>query len=123
MDEQEAREMMQKGFEEVKPMVEQSTHLLMDAYEKGFSVGMELWQNANAIMIYKTPDCHIKDAVEVTSRMAHIDEDLKPIAEFIMEYAHWNLHTNEWNQPTLEVPLFRVLDALAQRGKPYCCAG
>ena len=29
---------------------------------------------------------------------------------------------NRWeeNQPTLTVPLFRVLDALIQKGKPYC---
>ena len=63
----------------------------------------------------------IQDAIEVSSRMKYIDDDLKPIAEFIMNYASWNLHKDEWNQPVLEVPLFRVLDALAQRGKPYCC--
>ena len=73
--------------------------------------------------MFAVPSTPIKDAIEVTSRMAHIDDELKPIAEFILEYAGWNLHTYEWNQPTIEVPLFRVLDALAQRGKPYCCAG
>lgn len=71
---------------------------------------------------FECPNIKIKDAIEVSSRMKYIDEDLKPIADFIMDYASWNLHKDEWNQPVLEVPLFRVLDALAQRGKPYCCA-
>ena len=52
--------------------------------------------------------------------MQYIDNDIKPIAEFIMDYANWDLHKDEWNQPTLTVPLFRVLDALIQKGKPYC---
>ena len=71
---------------------------------------------------FECPNIKIKDAIEVSSRIKYIDEDLKPIADFIMDYASWNLHKDEWNQPVLEVPLFRVLDALAQRGKPYCCA-
>ena len=71
---------------------------------------------------FECPNIKIKDAIEVSSRMKYIDEDLKPIADFIMDYASWNLHKDEWNQSVLEVPLFRVLDALAQRGKPYCCA-
>lgn len=68
---------------------------------------------------FDIPQTPIKDAVEVTSRMQFISDDMKPIAEFIMGYANWNLHKDEWNQPTLTVPLFRVLDALIQRGKPY----
>lgn len=72
---------------------------------------------------YDCPTTPIEEAVEVTSRMQHIDDDMKPIAKFIVDYASWNLHKDEWNQPVLEVPLFRVLDALVQRGKPYCCAG
>lgn len=71
---------------------------------------------------FERPNIKIKDAIEVSSRMKYIDEDLKPVANFIMDYASWNLHKDEWNHPVLEVPLFRVLDALAQRGKPYCCA-
>jgi len=69
---------------------------------------------------FECPNIKIKDTIEVSSRMKHVDEDLKPIADFIMEYASWNLHKDEWNHPVLEVPLFRVLDALIQRGKPYC---
>ena len=71
---------------------------------------------------FECPKVKIQDVIEVSSRMKYIDDDLKPIAEFIMNYASWNLYKDEWNQPVLEVPLFRVLDALAQRGKPYCCS-
>ena len=71
---------------------------------------------------FDRPNIKTKDVLEVTSRMKYIDEDLKPIADFIMDYTSWNLHKDEWNQPVLEVPLFRVLDALMQRGKPYCCS-
>ena len=69
---------------------------------------------------YECPNIKIKDTIEVSSRMKYVDEDLKSIADFIMNYASWNLHKDEWNHPVLEVPLFRVLDALVQRGKPYC---
>ena len=84
------------------------------------------WCYINALEVkeveekFERPHIKIKDAIEVSSRMKYIDEDLKPIADFIMNYASWNLHKDEWNQPVLEVPLFRVLDALVQRGKPYC---
>ena len=69
---------------------------------------------------FEHPNIKVKDAVEVSSRMPYIDKRLLPIAEFIMDYCSWNLHKDEWNQPVLEVPLFRVLDALVQKGKPYC---
>lgn len=68
---------------------------------------------------FERPNIKINDAIEVSSRMKYIDEDLKPIAEFILDYCSWNLHKDEWNHPTIEVPLFRVLDALMLRGKPY----
>lgn len=70
--------------------------------------------------MYERPTIKIEDDISVISRLQHVDEDLKPIADFIVNYASWNLHKDEWNHPVLEVPLFRVLDALIQRGKPYC---
>lgn len=51
--------------------------------------------------------------------MKHISENLKPIAEFVMDYANWDLRKDEWNHPVATVPLFRVLDALVQNGKQY----
>lgn len=51
--------------------------------------------------------------------MKYIDDNLKPIAEFILEYANWDLNKDEWNQPTLTVPVFRVLDALITKGQNY----
>lgn len=68
---------------------------------------------------YNVPDTPIKDSEEVTSRMKYIDENLKPIAEFVMDYASWDLRKDEWNHPVATVPLFRVLDALVQNGKQY----
>ena len=76
-----------------------------------------LWRNENEK--YDRPTTSLYEDKVVTSRMQHIDDDLKPIAEFILGYAKWNLHKDEVNRPSLEVPLFRVLDALIQRGKPY----
>lgn len=68
---------------------------------------------------FDAPKGSIKDDESITSRMKHIPEQLKPIAEFVIQYAHWNLHSDEWNQTVPEVPLFRVLDALVQNGEPY----
>ena len=79
-------------------------------------------KNETKVEKFERPNVEIKDTVEVSSRLPHIDKELLPIAEFIMDYCSWNLHKDEWNQPTIEVPLFRVLDALVQKGKPYCCA-
>ena len=69
--------------------------------------------------MFDMPEISAKDSVEVISRMEHIDEDLKPIAEFILDYALWDLRRDEWNQPTMVVPVFRALDALILKGKPY----
>ena len=69
--------------------------------------------------LFNKPDIDIKDSPDVASRMKNIDDDLKPIANFIIDYASWELHKDKWNQPVLEVPLFRVLDALMLRGEPY----
>ena len=68
---------------------------------------------------FKIPTIKVEEAIEVASRLKYIPEDLKSIADFVLEYSSWNLHKDEWSSPVLEVPLFRVLDALIQRGKPY----
>ena len=70
-------------------------------------------------VLFETPKTPVKDTTEVSSQMQYIDDDLKPIADFIIDYAGWDLRREKWNHPTLTVPLFRVLDALIQRGKPY----
>lgn len=80
---------------------------------------IEVLEKQGEFGTFDVPQTPIKDAVEVTSRMQYISDDIKPIAEFIIDYANWDLHKDEWNQPTLTVPLFRVLDALIQRGKSY----
>lgn len=54
----------------------------------------------------------INELDEVTSRMKYIDEDLLPIAEFVLQYA------NRATDGNVEVPLYRVLDALVHRGGP-----
>ena len=69
---------------------------------------------------YERPGTAVKDAIEVTSRMAYIKDEQKPIANFLLDYAYWDLHKDSWSQPTVVVPVFRVLDAIAQEGKPYC---
>lgn len=42
MTEQEARSIMDNGFDKVKPIVDKMTTLLMDAYQQGFLTGMEI---------------------------------------------------------------------------------
>lgn len=93
------------------------------AYDNILATIVSLQQEQPEVDKYDCPITPIEEAIEVTSRMQYIDEEMKPIAKFIMDYASWNLHKDEWNQPVIEVPLFRVLDALIQKGKPYCDAG
>jgi len=69
---------------------------------------------------FERPNEKLSERIEVKSRLDEVPEDLMPIAKFVMEYANWNLHKCEWSQPTLEVPLFRILDALINRGNGYC---
>lgn len=61
----------------------------------------------------------IKNDISVSSRTKYItdDEQLK-IIEFIIGYSFKDskqIYTNG----TILVPLFRVLDAMSQKGKPY----
>ena len=116
---------IERRIKEIKPQNGQGV-VLCDQITKQLqsllSFINSLPQEKPEVELFECPKTPIKDAIEVTSRMKYIDEELKPIAEFIMDYASWNLHKSEWNQPTIEVPLFRALDALIQKGKPYCGA-
>ena len=42
MTEEELKIKLDESFKSVKPIVEQVTHLIMDAYEKGFDSGLEV---------------------------------------------------------------------------------
>jgi hypothetical protein len=54
-------------------------------------------------------------SIQCASRMKYIkDEKKKKIAEFLFDYAY-----PDEERDCVSVPLFRVLDALAQDGEPY----
>ncbi len=61
----------------------------------------------------------IKNDISVTSRIKHItnEEQLK-IIDFIIDYSFKDKH-ELYTNGTILVPLFRVLDAIVQKGKPY----
>ena len=42
MTEDEIKDIVSKGSDELKPMIKEMTRLLMEAYQKGISVGLEL---------------------------------------------------------------------------------
>lgn len=89
------------------------------AYNKGYADGLEKQGNKKPIEEYDVPNTPIKVSEAVTSRMKYVDDNLKPIAKFVMDYANWDLRKDEWNCPLATVPLFRVLDALVQNGNQY----
>ena len=104
-------------IEDIKNVISEAP-LLMQSDKKKMIDWLEN-QSGQKPVLFETPKTPVKDTTEVSSKMQYIDDDLKPIADFIIDYAGWNLHKEEWSCPTLTVPLFRVLDALIQRGKPY----
>jgi hypothetical protein len=61
----------------------------------------------------------IKNDISISSRLKYItNEQDRKIAEFIIDYSFKDsqeIYTNG----TVLVPLFRVLDALIQKGEPY----
>jgi hypothetical protein len=61
----------------------------------------------------------IKNDVSVSSRLKYItDEEQLKIIDFIIDYSFKDekeLYTNG----TILVPLYRVLDAIIQKGEPY----
>jgi hypothetical protein len=62
---------------------------------------------------------HIKNDISISSRLEYItNEQDRKIAEFIIDYSfkdRQEIYTNG----TILVPLYRVLDALIQKGEPY----
>lgn len=65
----------------------------------------------------------IKSTIEVDSRLKHItDEEQLKIIDFIINYAFKD-SKEVYTNGTILVPLFRVLDAISQKGNPYQSAG
>lgn len=63
----------------------------------------------------------IKSSIEVNSRLKHItDEEQLKIIDFIINYSFKDSKEVYTNGAIL-VPLFRVLDAISQKGNPYQC--
>lgn len=61
----------------------------------------------------------VKTDVAVASRIQHItDEKDLEIVDFITEYSFKD-EKQVYTNGTVLVPLFRVLDAIIQKGKPY----
>lgn len=60
----------------------------------------------------------ILDDISVSSRMKNITEEERKIIEFIIDYAFKDSE-KVYTSGTILVPLFRVLDGITQKGKPY----
>ena len=61
----------------------------------------------------------IKNDVSVSSRLKHItDEEHLKIIDFIIDYSFKDSQ-EVYTNGTILVPLFRVLDAISQKGKQY----
>lgn len=61
----------------------------------------------------------VKNDVAVASRIQHItDEKDLEIVDFITEYSFKD-EKQMYTNGAMLVPLFRVLDAIIQKGKPY----
>lgn len=61
----------------------------------------------------------VKNDISVSSRLKYItDEKDTKVADFIMDYAFKD-EKEVYTNGTILVPLFRVLDAISQKGEPY----
>lgn len=61
----------------------------------------------------------IKEDISISSRLQYIkDEEKRKIADFIIDYSFKD-SKEVYTNGTILVPLFRVLDALIQKGEPY----
>lgn len=59
----------------------------------------------------------IKNNISISSRLKNItDEEQLKIIDFIIDYS---FEDNMYTNGTILVPLYRVLDAISQKGKPY----
>lgn len=65
----------------------------------------------------------IKNDISVSSRLKHItDEEQLKIIDFIIDYSFKD-SKEVYTNGTILVPLFRVLDAIEQRGEQYQVCG
>ena len=61
----------------------------------------------------------IKNTTEISSRLKHItDEESRKIVDFIIDYA-FKEDKQIYTNGTITVPLFRVIDAIIQKGERY----
>lgn len=61
----------------------------------------------------------IKNDISVSSRIKYItDEEQLKIIDFIIDYSFKDKH-EVYTNGTILVPLYRVLDAISQKGEPY----
>jgi hypothetical protein len=61
----------------------------------------------------------IKNDISVTSRIQNItDLEQRKVIDFIIDYSFKD-SKEVYTNGTILVPLFRVLDAIIQKGKPY----
>jgi hypothetical protein len=61
----------------------------------------------------------VKNDVSVSSRIKHItDEEQLKIIDFIIDYSFKDTQ-QVYTNGTILVPLFRVLDAISQKGEQY----
>ena len=61
----------------------------------------------------------VKNDISVNSRLQYItDEKDTKVADFIMDYAFKD-EKEVYTNGAILVPLFRVLDAISQKGEPY----
>jgi hypothetical protein len=62
----------------------------------------------------------IKNDVSVKSRLAGMTDEQLKIIDFIIDYSFKDKE-EVYTNGTILVPLFRVLDAVAQKGEQYQC--
>ena len=60
----------------------------------------------------------IKNSVEVSSRIKELDEEQLKILDFIIDYSFKD-SKEVYTNGTILVPLYRVIDAIVQKGESY----